>query len=225
MHTGLDCRGGAIDLGDHALIDHAGLLEFGDLGDAQVGDHGSWILRILEQARDITHKDQAFGVQGDGCLCCRHVRVAVINMAILATRRGTDYRGNPFLDTIKQDRGVYPYHFAHVADVQCLAVRAYYLSSATRENVGPRKPLSIATRAVYCGYNFRIDLAREYFINDADCRFIGYALALDEFGREPRLFHRAGYRFSTAMDDHRINLDGFEKDNVSGDTIANVRVG
>src|SRR5262249_22284776 len=61
----------------------------------------------------------------------------------------------------------------------------------------------------------RIDLVVEHVLDDRDALRVGHAKAVDELRLQPRLAHAVGDRLSTAVDEHRIDADGFEKNNVT----------
>ena len=46
-----------------------------------------------------------------------------------------------------------------------------------------------------------------------------------KFAFKPGLFHRAGDGLAAAVHDHRVDLDGFEKDDVARHAVAHGRVG
>ena len=78
-------------------------------------------LGSAQQAGHVAHEDKAPGLEGDGRLGGGDVGVAVIDLAVLAVRRGADDRGDALADALEQRGGVYRNDFAHIAQVQRLA--------------------------------------------------------------------------------------------------------
>ena len=72
---------------------------------------------------------------------------------------------------------------------------------------------------------FGIDFARQNVVHDFHRGLVGDALALDEIRLQPGLFHRAGDGFAAAVDDDGIDFNGFEKNDVARDAVADVGVG
>lgn len=56
--------------------------------------------------------------------------------------------------------------------------------------------------------------------HDGDCGFVGDALTLEEAGLEAGFFHGAGDGFAAAVDDDGVHFDGFEEDDIAGDSGA-----
>ena len=77
----IDSVGHTADLGDHAARDNAGGLVALDLGDLHLGDKGGFIFLIPQQARNISHGDEFFGLERDSDLCGGGVSVDVISLA------------------------------------------------------------------------------------------------------------------------------------------------
>ena len=90
---------------------------------------------------------------------------------------------------------------------------------------GPANPLAKPPKAVDGGNHFGIDLAGQHLVGDLHRGLVGHALALEEVGLEPGLLHRPGDGFAAAVDDHRVDLDGFQEDYVARDAVADLRVG
>ena len=92
-----------------------------------------------------------------------------------------------------------------------------------RENVRSGKTSGGAAQSVDGGDHFGIDFARQHVVHDFHRRFVRDALALDEIGLQPGFFHRARDGLAAAVDDDRVDLDGFEKHDVARDAVADCR--
>ena len=64
----------------------------------------------------------------------------------------------------------------------------------------------------------------KHIIHDFHRGLVGDALALDEVCLQPGLFHRAGDGLAAAVNDDRVDFDGFEENDVARDAGADVRV-
>ena len=69
-----------------------------------------------------------------------------------------------------------------------------------------------------------IDLVIEHVLDDADRLLIGHAQAIDEARLQPGLAHPLGDRLAAAVDQHRVDADGFEEDDIAQKTLDDVLV-
>ncbi len=118
-----------------------------------------------------------------------------------------------------------PDDFADVAEVEGLAVRPFHPGLAAFEDVRTGEAPGKAAQSVDGGNDFGIDLAGEHVVGDLHRGLVGHSLALEEAGLEPGFLHRAGDGFAAAVDDDRVDLDGFQEDDVARDAVANFGVG
>ena len=95
---------------------------------------------------------------------------------------------------------------------------------AAPEDVRTGEPLGGAAQSLDGGDHLGIDFARQHFVGDLHCRFIGHALALDEIGLKPRLLHRPRDGLAAAMNHHRVDPHRFQENDVARDAVANLRV-
>ncbi len=76
----IDGIGHAADLGNHAACnDSSGLVAL-DLGDLHFGDEGGFVVLVPQQARDIGHGDELFGLERNGDLGGSGVGVDVVGL-------------------------------------------------------------------------------------------------------------------------------------------------
>ena len=78
----IDGVGHALDLRQHTARNDARGLVTLDLGDLDLGDERRLVVLIVEQADNIRHADELFGVQGNGDLRCGSVGVDVVGDAV-----------------------------------------------------------------------------------------------------------------------------------------------
>ena len=88
-----------------------------------MGDHALGIFWVAQQTGNVAHEYQPPGLEGDGCLRRRHVRVAIVSLAVLAQRRRADDRRDAAPDALAQWLGVHRRHFADETEVEVLAGR------------------------------------------------------------------------------------------------------
>ncbi len=69
-----------------------------------------------------------------------------------------------------------------------------------------------------------VDMRVEHFLDDADGLLIGDAQAVDEARLQPRIAHALGDRFSAAVDEHGLDADGVEKDDVAQEALDDLLV-
>ena len=81
-----------------------------------------------------------------------------------------------------------------------------------------------AAEAVELLHDPGTDQRVEHFLDDADGLLIGDAQAIDEARLQPRIAHALGDRFSAAMDEHRLDADGVEKDDIAQEPLDDLLV-
>ncbi len=69
-----------------------------------------------------------------------------------------------------------------------------------------------------------IDHAIEHFLDDADRLLVGDAQAVDEARLQPGVAHALGDRLAAAVDEHGIDADGFEEDDIAQEALDDVFV-
>ena len=84
--------GHAADLGDHAACDDPGGLVALDLGHFHLGDEGALVVLVPQQARNIGHGHQLFGLEGNGDLSRCGIGVDVVGLAQVIHADGCDHR-------------------------------------------------------------------------------------------------------------------------------------
>src|ERR1041385_7257663 len=106
IDTGLDGFHGAVNFGDHSLVDNARFLQFGHFGVLQMGNDGGDIAGVSHEPGHLAHENEAFGAQGDGGFGGADVRVAIIDFPIFSERGGTDDRSDAAPDAFAEWFGV-----------------------------------------------------------------------------------------------------------------------
>src|SRR5438128_1621866 len=225
VHARLDGGDRALHFRDHALVDDTGLFESLHLINLQVGDEGGWILGIAQEPWHVAHENQPFGLERYGGLGRGNVGVAIVDFSTRSQRGGTDYRGDAPPDALAQRLGVDCRHFAHEPAVEAFAGRALEEQLAALENFRAGEAARPAAERVESLDNLRVDFARQDLFDHVHRRLVGQAQALDKAGLQPGGIHRAGDRLAAAVDDHRVDANGFQENDVARDAIANLRVG
>src|SRR5438874_1260700 len=99
-----------------------------------MGNERRWVFEVAHQARNVAHEDEPLGSQGDRHLRRGHVRIAVIDLAILTASGWTDDRGDALFDAARQRGDVDPDDFPDKANVELLASRSCEPTFSTGEN-------------------------------------------------------------------------------------------
>ena len=86
LHARLDGSHCAIHFGNHSLVDNPTLFQAVHITDVEPRNDAVRIVRILQEAGHIAHEHEAFSFERDRGLSSRHVRVAVVDLAVLAAR-------------------------------------------------------------------------------------------------------------------------------------------
>src|SRR4051812_14415773 len=186
-----------------------------------MGDDGAWIFWIAQKTRDIAHKNQALGFQRDGGLGGGDVRIAVVNFCVLAASRGADNGSHTAPDAIAQGFCIDAKNFPDIADIDLL-LPGRKVKLAAGKNLGAGEALRFSSERIDRANDFRIDFAGENLLDDVHRGFASDALALDKFGLQSGQLHRAGDRLAAPVNDDGIDADGFKKDNIARDTVADI---
>ena len=114
----IDGIGHAADLGDHAACDDSSSLVALDLGDFHFGDEGGFVVLIPQQARDIGHGDELFGLERNGDLGGSGVGVDIVRLAEVVHADRCDDRDVAAVQQIFNQGRVHMDDLAHMAQLR-----------------------------------------------------------------------------------------------------------
>src|SRR5215813_7840938 len=112
LYTAFDCSRRTIDFWDHPLGNDAGPPEGGNFRCGKVADQRGAVCGVAQQSRDVAHENQPARFQCYRYFRRGNVRIAIVDFAVIAARRGTDYRSDAAPDALAQRFHAYTDNFA-----------------------------------------------------------------------------------------------------------------
>src|ERR1039458_9121523 len=182
------------------------------------------ICRIPQKSRDITHENKPARLERNRRPSRRDVRVAIVDLAVIAAGRRTNHRSNAAPDAFAQRLDIHLAHFSDKTEIEWFSIYIEWTKFSAPENLRAGKPAGFTAEALNRLRDFRIDLARQYSVDNFRGGGVGYAVALHKFSFQPGGFERTRNCLAAAMHDHRINADRFKENNVSRDAMPHLRI-
>ena len=171
--------GHAANLGDHAARNDAGSLVALDLADLHLGDQGSLIVLIPQQAGDIGHGNQLLGLEGNGDLCGSGVGVDIIGLAQIVHAHRCDHGDIAAIQQGRDQGGV------HMDDLAHMAQRGVQLGAA--EHLAVHAAQAHAAAAQLC-HKVLVHLTGQHLLNDLHGSVIGHAQTVVEMALHADFF-------------------------------------
>ena len=146
-------------------------------------------------------------------------------MPVFAAGRRTNDWGDSLSDAVHQGLSVHGGDFSDEANIHRVPGGILKPEFLAGEDVGPGKPSGHTAQRLKGLHHLGVDFPRQDLVHHFDGRRVGDALSLDEVGLQACDFHGSGDGLASAVDDHRVNLHCLQKHDVSGDAVANGRIG
>ena len=139
--------------------------------------------RLAQQTRHVAHEDEPARLERDRGLRRGNVGVAIVERAVVPTRRRTDHRRDAAANAFAQRLDVDFVNFAHKTKIdrpaRLVVRRKFPAPKNFRAGETARLPAEFFDRC----HDFRIDLAGKNVVDQLDRGRIGHALALQKCGR------------------------------------------
>src|SRR4051812_3063410 len=148
-----DC---AVHLWDHAFVHDAFFLESIHFTGLKVGNQRCWVFGIPEEARDIAHKHQPSGIQPNRGMRRCDVRVAIVNLPILASRSWADHRSNTLGDAFQERRRIHGRNFAYVSKIHFATRGILKPHLSASKDLRSRETPGASPKTVDRVHNFRV---------------------------------------------------------------------
>src|SRR5688572_18322131 len=211
----------ALDLGNHARSDDAFLNQLARLILFERAEQGAL---FVFHAFHVGHENQLLGMQRLGDFAGDKIRIDIVSLALFADAHGGD-DGNKFILVQRFDhQGIDAYDLADHADVddfRGFTVRRgdghVHLLCQDQAAVLAAQADRHAAMLIDQGNDGFVDLADQNHFDDVECFLIGDPHAADVAAGDAHLVeHRVDLR-PAAVDDHRIDPDVFQQDDVLGE--------
>ena len=144
------------------------------LGNLHFGDQGGFIVLVIQQADNIRHGNELFGVQGNSNGGCSSIGVDVVGNAVfIHANRGND-RDKAIVEQVLNQGGVHFFHVAHIAQV-------YITLAGAGDGVAVQTTQANAA-ALEQRNQILVDLTGQNLLHNAHGFFIGITQAVDKLG-------------------------------------------
>ena len=114
----VDGVGHAVDLGDHAAGNNTLVFVAFDLAYLHTGDEGALVILIPQQAGNIGHAHQLFGLEGDCNAGGGGIGVDVVGHAVFIHAQGGDHRDKGVIQQVGDEGGIHIVDLPHIAQVR-----------------------------------------------------------------------------------------------------------
>ena len=205
----IDGVGHALDLGQHTARNDARGLVTLDLGDLDLGDERRLVVLVVEQADNIRHADELFGVQGNGDLRCGSVSVDVVGDAVVVHADGGNDRDKAVGQQVVDQRRVDLLDLTDVAEVN---VRLALAHDHVAVHAAQANAAALEQRD-----QILVDLPGQHLLDDAHGLLISVAQAAHKFGLLAHLFQHTVNSRAAAVHQHDTHAEQRQRDQVVHD--------
>ena len=219
LDAAFDGVGASVDFGDHAACDGAVFLEGFRLFDGEGLDEAAGVVLVLEDAVDVAHEDETFGVQGscDFSGCC--VGVDIVRLSFVVDADGGNDGDVAACEEVVDDAFIDGVDFSYKAEGRVLGVDVNEVAVYTAEaGCLSAKGGEFSDKAF-------IDLTGKDHLHDFHGVFVRDSEAVHEVGLDVEgIQHMVDIR-AASMDEDDIDADEAEEKDVLHDGFLQFRIG